>query len=57
MTKRTIYQRIMRAAELGTGVRLSKDDARALAQDHAVRASAETDDKVAADDRAKRRAA
>jgi hypothetical protein len=40
----TPYQRILRAAPAGRGVRLSADDVWRLAQDDAIRARAEIDD-------------
>lgn len=40
----TPYQRIMRAAEKGRGVRLSADDVRRMAMDHAIVTLAENDD-------------
>ncbi len=40
----TPYQRIMRAAKRGTGLRLSAEDAAMLSFDHAIVARAEWDD-------------
>jgi len=42
--KRTAYQRIMRAAERGTGCRLSADDCIAMSLDTAVAHRAELDE-------------
>ncbi|MBD3306702.1 hypothetical protein GF348_10005 [candidate division KSB3 bacterium] len=52
--KRTIYQRIVRAAERGTGLRLSAEDARVLAEDTAIYtvASADTERAVLPEDEA-----
>ncbi len=38
------YQRIMRAAKAGTGVRLTEDEARQLSRDQAIVQRAEWDD-------------
>ena len=47
MTKKTVYQRIIRAAQLGTGVRLSKEDAKKLALNANISHVAEADDTLA----------
>lgn len=39
MKKKSIYQRIVLAAERGTGVRLSREDVRGLVSDPAIRAA------------------
>jgi hypothetical protein len=44
--KLTPYQRIMRAAERGTGMRLSADEVAELASDGAISALAETDNYI-----------
>ena len=44
MAKRTIYQRIMQAAEKGTGLRLSADDVARLSSDSAIWMAAKNDD-------------
>ena len=43
----TPYERIVRAADRGTGCRLSVDDVIALAQDHAITLRASMDEEMA----------
>ena len=46
--KLTVYQRIVRAAERGTGLRLSADDCWALSRDDAITTVASDDDEAQA---------
>lgn len=53
--KKTPYQRIIRAAHKGVGVRLSPDECRALAMDGAIEQSASNDDMDQEEERERRR--